>query len=152
MDPTPASRRRPLRATALVLAPLLLGGCATLFTGTTDRIAFEANVPRVRLSIDGEYVGELPIAVEVSRKAVDGGRFLARFERTGYQPQELQLGREFNLVALMNIPVFVFGFPVDLLSGAIMSFEPTSYHVQMLPDPKALAAPAELTVCRLESR
>jgi hypothetical protein len=153
MDPNRAfASRRFLRAAALALAPLLLGGCATIFTGTSDQIAFASNVPRVRLSIDGEYKGELPLTVEVNRKAPEGGRFLARFERTGYVTQEFELKREFNLVSLLDVPVFIVGFPVDMVSGAIMRFEPESYHVQMLPDPGARAAPAESPVCRVERR
>jgi hypothetical protein len=144
-----ATPRRAARAALGLALPLLLGGCATMFTGTTDQIAFEANVPRVRLTIDGVYKGELPLTVDLERKAPEGGRFLARFERTGYLPQEVELGREFNAVSLLNVPIFVVGFPVDILSGAIMKFEPTSYHVLLLPDPSALASPAEVRVCRV---
>jgi hypothetical protein len=139
--------RRPLRRAALALAPLLVAsGCATVFTGSSDHIAFDSNVPRVRLTLDGEYKGELPLTLEVFRKA-EGGRFLARFERAGYQPQELELQREFNLVALLDVPIFIVGFPVDIMTGSIMKFEPTSYHVHMVADPAASAAPAEV-MCR----
>jgi hypothetical protein len=131
----------PIARFALALAPLLLGGCATIFTGSSDRIAFEANVPRVRVTIDGEPRGELPLTLDVSRQ-VDGDKVLARFERVGYLPQEIELTRGFNPAALLNIPVFIVGFPVDFLSGSIRRFEPTSYHVQLVPDPRA--SPAEI--------
>jgi hypothetical protein len=123
-------------AAALALTPLLLGGCATLFTGTTDRITFESNVERVRLTIDGEPRGELPLTLELSRY-VPGDKVVARFERVGYLPQEFELTREFNPVALLDIPVFVIGFPLDFVSGSIRRFEPASYHVQLVPDPRA---------------
>jgi hypothetical protein len=139
-DLFPATCRR-AAAAALVLAPLLLGGCATVLSGASDRIAFESNVPRVRLTIDGEYRGELPLTVEVSRH-VEGERVLARFERVGYLTQELELTRSFDPVALLDIPVFIVGFPVDILSGSIRRFEPASYHVQLVEDPHA--SPAEI--------
>jgi hypothetical protein len=126
----------PIARFALALSPLLLGGCATIFTGSSDRIAFEANVPRVRVTIDGEPRGELPLTLELSRQ-VAGDRVLARFERVGYLPQEIELTRAFNPAALLDIPVFIVGFPIDILTGSIRRFEPASYHVQLVADPRA---------------
>jgi hypothetical protein len=153
MSPTAPARtalRRTTRA-ALAAAALLLGGCATIFTGSSDRITFDANVTRVRLSIDGEPQGELPVTIDVSRRAVEGGRFLARFERQGYLPLEVELTRSFNPVALLDLPVFLVGLPVDWLTGSLWQFEPTSYFVRLLPDPSARGAPsAGDLVCRAE--
>ena len=114
-------------------AALLLGGCATIFTGTTDRLTFEANVPGVRLSVDGQYLGELPLTVDMSRNFVGGRQFLARFERAGHETQEFQLHREFNTVAILDVTSIPTSGGIDVLTGALMKFAPTSYHVQMLP-------------------
>ncbi len=50
---------RLLLALPLVSALIPLNGCATIFTGTTDTLKFDANVPRVRLTIDGQYKVDL---------------------------------------------------------------------------------------------
>ena len=135
----PATSRR--RGLAAALAPLLLGGCATIFTGTADTLTFQSNVPRVRLTIDGEFKGELPLTLQMSRNFMGGQQFLARFESEGYQPQEFRLHRSFNAVAILDISSTVTSGGIDLLTGALMKFDPTSYHVQMIPENATASAP-----------
>src|SRR6266581_3284803 len=103
---------RLLLALPLVSALIQLSGCATLFTGTTDTLKFDANVPGVRLTIDGQYK--------------------AKFERAGYQTQEFQLKREFNYVAILDVTIIPTSGGIDLLTGSLMKFSPDEYHVQML--------------------
>jgi hypothetical protein len=126
-------RARTLGALAAALAPLLLGGCATIFTGTSDQLTFASNVPGVRLWIDGEYKGELPLTVHMRRHFLGGQQFVAKFERAGFQTQEFKLHRSFNAVAILDVTSVVTSGGIDLLTGALMQFDPTSYHVQMLP-------------------
>src|SRR6266568_2938702 len=64
---------RLLLALPLVSALIQLSGCATIFTGTTDTLKFDANVPGVRLTIDGQYKGELPLTLTLSRNFINGG-------------------------------------------------------------------------------
>jgi hypothetical protein len=113
-------------------AIVLLEGCATIFTGSRDTLRFDANVPGVRLTIDGMYQGELPLTVDMSRNFMGGRRFLARFEREGYVTQEFQLNREFNAVSILDISSPLTSGGVDVLTGSIMKFSPRDYHVQML--------------------
>ena len=117
---------------ALAALPLILCGCATMFSGTTDTLRFDSNVPGVRLTIDGQFKGELPLTLEMSRSFVDGRQFIATFEKPGYQAQEFKLSREFNPVAILDVSSTVVSGGVDVLTGALMRFSPKEYHVQML--------------------
>ncbi len=137
---TTAFSRRP-RALLALLAPFA-AGCATIFTGQSDVLRFDANVPGVRLTIDGQYRGELPLSVEVSRNFMGGRQFWARFEREGYQPQEFTLGREFNPVAILDVSSPLTSGGVDVLTGSLMRFSPQEYRVQMLPSGASATAPA----------
>jgi len=117
-----------------LLAPLALacaGGCGTIFTGTTDEIKFEANIPGVRLTIDKEPKGELPLTVVQSRNFMNGETFTARFEAPGYETQEFRLKRQFNTVAVLDITSIPTSGGVDFLTGSLMHFEPKEYHIQM---------------------
>jgi hypothetical protein len=116
----------------LAVAALALGGCATIFTGTTDPLSFEANVPGVKLSVDGRYLGELPLKLPTSRNFMGGQQFIARFEKEGYVTQEFKLQREFNMVAILDISSPLTSGGIDVLSGSLLKFSPTDYHVQML--------------------
>lgn len=117
----------------LAAATLASSGCATIFTGTTDTLTFDANVPGVRLTIDGQYIGEMPITVPMSRNFVGGKQFIATFEKPGYVTQEFKLNREFNTVSILDVSSPLTSGGVDVLTGSLMKFSPKDYHVQMLP-------------------
>ena len=115
-----------------LLALCHLSGCATIFTGTTDTVKFDSNVPGVRMSIDGEYKGELPLTLTLSRNFMNGQSFKAKFQADGYETQEFTIKREFNTVAVLDISSIVTSGGIDLLTGSLMRFSPNEYHVQML--------------------
>jgi len=123
---------RLLLALPLVSALIQLNGCATIFTGTTDTLKFDANVPGVRLTIDGQYKGQLPQTLTMSRNFMNGLQFKAKFEAAGYETQEFQLKREFNYVAILDVTSITTSGGIDLLTGSLMKFSPNEYHVQML--------------------
>jgi len=128
---------RALLVLPLVSALIHLNGCATIFTGTTDTLTFDASVPGVRLTIDGQYKGELPLTLTMSRNFLHGGEFKAKFEKAGYETQEFLLKREFNYVAILDVTSIVTSGGVDLLTGSLMKFSPTEYHIQMLQTGKS---------------
>jgi len=116
-----------------------LGACATILTGTTDTLSFDANVPGVRLTVEGEFKGVLPQTVTVSRNFINGRSFLVKFEAAGYETQEFQLKREFNWVAVLDITSVLTSGGIDLMTGALMKFTPTEYHVEMRKNGKSSA-------------
>lgn len=117
--------------TVLILIAIWFVGCATILTGTTDTLKFDANIPGVKLSIDGMKKGSLPLTVTMSRNFMNGESFKAKFEAPGYETQEFVLKREFNAVAVLDVTSIVTSGGVDLLTGALMKFSPTDYHIQM---------------------
>jgi len=128
---------RVLLVLPLVSALIQLNGCATIFTGTTDTLTLDASVPGVRLTIDGQYKGELPLTLTMSRNFLHGGQFKAKFEREGHETQEFLLKREFNYVAILDVTSIPTSGGVDLLTGSLMKFSPTEYHIQMLQTGKS---------------
>jgi hypothetical protein len=115
------------------LSAALCAGCATIFTGTSDNLQFDSNVPGTRLSVDGQHFGVLPITINMSRNFVGGKHFHAHFEADGFLPQDFDLNREFNTVAILDITDPLTCGGIDVLTGSLMKFSPTAYHVQMLP-------------------
>jgi len=109
-----------------------LCGCATIFTGTHDTLSFGANVPGVRLTIDGKYLGDLPLKVDMSRNFIGGQQFMAKFEAEGYETQEFKLDRAFNGVAILDITSTPVSGGIDLLTGSLMMFSPCDYQVHMV--------------------
>ena len=123
--------RRASLTRLLALSLVTASGCATILSGTTDEIKFDANVPNVRLTVEGEYKGVLPQTVTISRHFINGRSFLVKFEAPGYETQEFQLKREFNWVAVLDITSVLTSGGIDLMTGALMKFSPNEYHVEM---------------------
>lgn len=107
-------------------------GCATIFTGTHDMMSFDSNAPGTRLTIDGQYMGVLPLQIDMSRNFMGGKHFHARFEAEGFVTQEFDLNREFNTVAILDITDPITCGGIDALTGSMLRFSPTAYRIQML--------------------
>lgn len=114
----------------IVMVSLLIAGCATMFSGTTDTITFTSNVDPVRVHIGGRNVGSTPLTIEVDRQTSKGP--LVRFEKDGYESQEFYLEQKIDAVAYLDIFSIATSGVIDALSGAIMEFSPKQYHVEML--------------------
>jgi len=71
----------------LVILAALSCGCATMFTGTHDMMQFDSNAPGTRMTLDGLYMGVLPLTIDMSRNFVGGKHFHARFEADGFVTQ-----------------------------------------------------------------
>ncbi len=96
----------------------MLGGCATVTDGTTQKVSFESVPAGVEVyKVDGELLGVTPFTKEMGR----GGdkHFVAKKE--GYQPQAISIGYKANTTTHGNAlsPVtFFIGDAVDTVSGA----------------------------------
>jgi len=120
----------------LVLISVVLVGCATIISGTSDEISFSTNVDPVRVYIDGLNVGKTPLSVAVEKKAGKGR--VVRFEKAGYKTQEFNLKNKFDTVAILDVTSVITSGGVDVITGAIMEYDPKLYHVEMLENDKTL--------------
>lgn len=117
-----------LTAAAIVL---LMSGCATIFSGTTDTISFSTNVDPVRVYIGGRFVGTTPLTTTVHRAIGEGPQ--VKFEKEGYGTQAFSLEKEFNWVSVLDVSSLLTSGGIDVLSGAIMKYSKDRYHVEMIP-------------------
>ena len=111
----------------------LLSACATIFTGTTDSITFDSEMGPLRVFIDGEYIGETPVTTTVKRK-LGNTKPLVRFEKDGFVTQEYPLKKSFNWIAISDISSLILSGGIDLLTGAIMEYDPLHYNIVLLPE------------------
>lgn len=122
---------RVLRAGTLLTLSLTfaLGGCATIFTGTDDTITFQSEPSGAMVMIDGVDRGRTPLTTSVNRD-VNSADVTYRLE--GYETRTFELGQEFNMTAILSLFCFPLCPAVDLLSGALMEYDPTSYTLELV--------------------
>jgi len=121
-----------MKFSTLILIAIILTGCATIFSGTSDEISFSTNADPVRVYIDGLNVGETPLKIAVEKK-VGLGRAV-RFEKADYKTQEFNLKNKFDPVAILDITSVITSGGIDVLTGAMMEYSPKQYHIEMLKD------------------
>ena len=115
----------PTFAAALGLA---LTGCATIFAGTSDTITFDSEPAGAMVVIDGVDRGRTPLTTTVTRD-VNSRDITYRLE--GYETRTFELGQEFEMIAILDLFCFPLCPVVDLLTGAVMEYDPSSYRLEL---------------------
>ena len=125
-----------MKFNTLILISIILTGCATIFSGTSNEISFSTNADPVKVYIDGLNVGNTPLKVAVEKKVGEGR--LVRFEKAGYKTQEFNLKNKFDVVAILDISSVIISGGIDVLTGAMMEYSPKQYHIEMLKNDQAI--------------
>ncbi len=111
----------------VVLALLTLSSCATIFTGTKDRITFNSTPPGARISIDGIEHGVTPFTMKVKRSLSDTD---VQLKLDGYETKLITLSSEFNIISVLNLGNLL-GWGIDAITGSVMKYDKKSYDITL---------------------
>lgn len=100
-----------------------MSSCATIFTGTKDRISFNSNPQGAVIYKDGIELCVTPCSYNVKRSINDTD---IEIKLDGYQTRLITLDKEFNVISVINLGN-LFGWGVDAISGAVMKYDKKSY-------------------------
>ena len=109
---------------SLAVAMFLMTSCATLFTGTKDRITFNSNPSGATIYIDGVEQCKTPCTMNVKRSIADTD---VEFKLDGYETRLITLSKEFNIVSVINLGN-LFGWGIDALTGSVMKYDRKTYY------------------------
>ena len=101
--------------------------CATLFTGTKDRITFNSTPDGATIYKDGVEQCKTPCTVRVKRSLNDTD---VEYKLDGYETRLITLSKEFNVVSIINLGN-LFGWGIDALSGAVMKYDNKVYDIKL---------------------
>jgi hypothetical protein len=121
------------RIPTLLIALFLMTGCATIFTGTKDRIAFSSTPSGATIYKDGVEICTTPCNYRIKRSINDTE---VEFKLDGYETRLITLDKEFNLVSIINLGNLL-GWGIDALSGAVMKYDRKSYDLKLSPEKSA---------------
>ncbi len=136
-----ASRRLRAVPAALIAVGLLAtcSGCATMMSGTTERIRIESEPPGAQVTVDGKTY-TTPVDVTLPR----GRSHEVAFELPAHEPARRTIRQETNGWTWGNVLIGgVIGVVVDEASGAAGDLEPDVVSVRLTPLPAAPPAPDE---------
>lgn len=123
---TTSSRNR-LPKSLFVLSCFSFYSCATLFTGTKDKITIDSFPQGATVKVNDNYVGETPLQLKVKRTVFH--KQIVGLSKDGFQPLNYHLTRELNLASLLS-QVYI---PIDVLTGAVILYEPRYYNSRLIP-------------------
>lgn len=105
---------------------LFASGCATLISGTKQKMSVISDPPRAEVFLDGESVGMTPLVLKVEKNAFD----TISVEKNGYQPQTKELFTEIDPASFFNLvnPVALF---IDLVTGSMFKYEDNVYQFHL---------------------
>lgn len=112
---------------AIVIFTITITSCATLFSGTKDRIYFTTNVPGARVLIDGVEVCKTPCNENITRKV---GESQIEFKLEGYETKIINLSKSFNVVSILNFGNLI-GWGIDIATGAVFKYDKRAYDIEL---------------------
>lgn len=126
----------------LAVSSILFTSCATIFTGTKDRLTFESTPSGAKVYIDGIQVCKTPCHLDVKRNISDK---MVEFKLDGYETRVVTLDKEFNAVTILNVFNGLIGFAIDLGTGSIMKYGRKVYQIE-LDKNKVAVAPEKIEI------
>lgn len=121
---------------------LFMTSCATLFTGTKDRITFNTNPSGATIYIDGVEQCKTPCTMKVKRSIGDTD---VEFKLDGYETRLITLSKEFNVVSVINLGNLL-GWGIDALSGAVMKYDRKTYDITLENKTTSQINPAKINI------
>lgn len=125
----------------LVLAVLGVAGCATIVSGSRQKVTFNSEPPGATVLVGGIELGKTPVTTRVKRSK----KLEVVFEKAGYRTQTAEIESGVNNWLFGNILVGgLFGLSTDAYSGALNEYVPDHYLATLKADtPLAIdASPA----------
>lgn len=103
--------------------------CASIITGTKDKISFTSTPEGAKVLHKGVEKCITPCTAEIPRSL---SKQTVVFEKEGFTNKEVKLTKKFNAVSLVNILLGgVIGVGIDAATGSLTKYSPKEYAVEL---------------------
>ena len=115
----------------LLTLPLLaaLAGCASMFNNKTPSVDIESNPTQAAVYVNGNYVGETPVSVDLSIRR----EHTITFHKDGYQDRSYQVFRSVGFGWILLDLVGLVPIIVDAATGDWFMLDTEHVNVIMAP-------------------
>jgi hypothetical protein len=107
----------------ILILPLFLSSCATLFSGSKKPVQFNNNQDATIL-VNGNEVGTAPTVLKVKSEDI------VTFEKDGFKSRTVIVDSKFNTISVLNLFNILF-WGIDAISGAIKVPDTRVYNVTL---------------------
>ena len=113
-------RRKPLIFLFLSAAILFfLQNCATVISGTSQKIPVTGNPPGAKITVDGKVMGLIPLNLRLKRKE----NHVIRIEKQGYNPLEIRVMSESSSTALGILGDALIGWLAQRIAAPMIAYD-----------------------------
>ena len=113
--------KRHVRAMAVLLAGVMVAGCATIMNQTTQAIGISSNPTGATVTVDSVPNGKTPVVARLSRK----DNHIVKLELAGYKPYETTLTRRVSGWVWGNVAFGgLIGLAIDAITGGLYKLTP----------------------------
>lgn len=127
---------------SLIVVALCISGCASIMSGTTQKVAIDSDPKGAKITIgeektqDGKkiminsyYAGITPLTVAISRKDA-----MIELSKEGYKTQEVELQRGYNAWVWGDVLLTsLLSTSIDTSTGAWHEYKPGQYMITLVP-------------------
>lgn len=111
----------------LLIFCFTLTSCATIFTGTSDKVYFETKPKKAKVMVNGIEKYKTPCTTAIKR-SLSPENVTLKLE--GYDTRSIQLEQSMNAVSFFNLfNILVWG--IDATTGAMKKYDPKSYVLEL---------------------
>jgi len=114
----------------MILSLVAVSGCATIFTGTTQKINFSSEPTGAKIFINGVEEGSAPLTATLKK----GNEYSIDFKLEGYENKSLRLTYSIGAGwVILDVLAGLVGVVVDAITEAWFSFDIENYKAVMKP-------------------
>lgn len=114
----------------LIVTLLLFSGCSTIVNGTTQSVSISSDPQGADVLVDGEFVGNTPVAVDLKRKH----NHLVTVSLDGYETQQIAINKVMSGAVAGNILAGgLIGWGIDAANGSQYKLKPDTIALQLRP-------------------
>ena len=121
--------KKAILSLSALAAVFSMSSCATILTGTKDKVSFNSNVAESEVKRNGVTLCYTPCVQTFKRSE----RPVISIEKDGFKPQFITMEKSFNGVAILNLTSLL-GWGIDAATGAISRFDEKEHFVNLKPD------------------
>lgn len=115
-------------STSLLASTILMTGCATVISGTSESVTIDSSPQKAEVYIDGAMVGVTPMTLKLEKNKKDS----VMVKKEGFKPQSRELTKQYDPVTLVSF--FWDASTTDFITGAAMEYDPKSYYFELTPE------------------
>lgn len=119
----------------ILILPILLSACGTIFSGTTQTISFDSNVKDVKVYVNGQQVcNQVPCSLDVDRES---SPLIIMAKRDGYKDGMANIKSKINPTAWVNV-LWLYGSfsaaTTDYAMGGLWKYTQDGVYINMEPE------------------